>query len=406
MEALCKGSIPTRKAWPRWKAISLFLLRTLRPTSKVQAVAVSKQLTKIRFSIDVFAWLFVRAFVHQSVFQTVKVFQNLVSASWQALLWRVLPQLSRWALDCLGHVAWEQSQTVFEVQRDRPHATQRLLKRPWEHDSEIHNLLQKYILGSTSISQKIQHSPWLQSVFNAYLKEEYLDDANIFLETLISKSDFPTWIHTWSHMFLVSKVWLPIKLQPKEELASCETQVLVVQFLACNWHIVLRWHCASKVAVACMFQLLRPTAGPLYLAFRRNLSYYYLALHQALWTWRSSASCRHSDRISVSALFLVSWAEIVEWIPFVFCWQFEIKLKEMLSEMCEEQLIMLAMLADISDEAVSSSLWIHCVLLALVKKAAVSFSLLSKHSCQGLLRVADTEQYLDRLVVCYFVIII
>ncbi|CAK9017189.1 unnamed protein product [Durusdinium trenchii] len=59
---------------------------------------------------------------------------------------------------------------MVSIQKDRSHAVQRLLKRPWDCDEQIYTLLQQYILGSQSICQKIQHSPALVSVFNSYLQ--------------------------------------------------------------------------------------------------------------------------------------------------------------------------------------------------------------------------------------------
>ena len=60
---------------------------------------------------------------------------------------------------------------VVSVQRDRAHACQRILKRPWEAVAGMKQVLDDYIFGSGSIVQKIHHSKGLQDVFSGFAKQ-------------------------------------------------------------------------------------------------------------------------------------------------------------------------------------------------------------------------------------------
>ena len=48
--------------------------------------------------------------------------------------------------------------------RDKPHASRRLLSRPWACDPVISELLDAMLLGSNSILQNIEHSVHLQAM--------------------------------------------------------------------------------------------------------------------------------------------------------------------------------------------------------------------------------------------------
>ena len=61
---------------------------------------------------------------------------------------------------------------LISVQKDRPHAVQRLLRRPWTAVPEMNDLLQAFVFGSGSICQRIEFSPVLAGVFQAYVKEQ------------------------------------------------------------------------------------------------------------------------------------------------------------------------------------------------------------------------------------------
>ena len=52
--------------------------------------------------------------------------------------------------------------------RDKPHASRRLLSRPWACDPVISELLDAMLLGSNSILQKIEHSLHLQAMFSRH----------------------------------------------------------------------------------------------------------------------------------------------------------------------------------------------------------------------------------------------
>ena len=52
--------------------------------------------------------------------------------------------------------------------RDKPHASRRLLSRPWACDPIISDILEAMVLGPDSILQKIEHSLHLQAMFSRH----------------------------------------------------------------------------------------------------------------------------------------------------------------------------------------------------------------------------------------------
>ncbi|CAE7803934.1 unnamed protein product, partial [Symbiodinium sp. CCMP2456] len=67
------------------------------------------------------------------------------------------------------------SQRYFEnlrfVSKDRAHASQRLLSRPWHASGTLRDILDKFAIGSESIAHKVQYSPHISQVFQAFCKE-------------------------------------------------------------------------------------------------------------------------------------------------------------------------------------------------------------------------------------------
>ena len=59
---------------------------------------------------------------------------------------------------------------IISHQKDRAHATQRVLQRPWEAIDGLKQVLDTYVFGSDSVVQKIHHSNFLQDVYSEFCK--------------------------------------------------------------------------------------------------------------------------------------------------------------------------------------------------------------------------------------------
>lgn len=72
------------------------------------------------------------------------------------------------------------------VGRDMAHASTRLLKRPFAHDRSLESILEEYVSGAESFSQKVYHSSLLTSWWKEVVKNQ--DELEIFGTATGSKS--------------------------------------------------------------------------------------------------------------------------------------------------------------------------------------------------------------------------